>query len=285
MHAIHSLIVDLTLITIYAGITTLLCKKFKQPIVLGYVLAGIFAGPYFDLLPTVRDKEDLTLWADIGVIFLLFGLGLEFSFKKMLNVGKAAMITANANIIFMLFIGYNTGLMLGWSTMDSFFLGSMISMSSTTIIIKAFDDLNIKKQKFTDLVFGVLIVEDLVGILLLVLLPTIALGKTIDGIELGLSTLKLVFFLMFHYRNLSGSDVSGKNPKVLNRRNASPHHRKPLLRYGSAGNVLRLFLRTWSIHHGVYSRRNGTHRQNRKEPPAAQRFFWRSIFRFCRHDG
>ena len=94
MHAIHSLIVDLTLITIYAGITTLLCKKFKQPIVLGYVLAGIFAGPYFDLLPTVRDKEDLTLWADIGVIFLLFGLGLEFSFKKMLNVGKPPMPTS-----------------------------------------------------------------------------------------------------------------------------------------------------------------------------------------------
>ena len=196
MHTIHSLIIDLTLITIYAGITTLLCKKFKQPIVLGYVLAGIFAGPYFDLLPTVKDKEDLTLWADIGVIFLLFGLGLEFSFKKMINVGKAAMITANANIIFMLFLGYNTGLMLGWSTMDSFFLGSMISMSSTTIIIKAFNDLNIKKQRFTNLVFGVLIVEDLVGILMLVLLPTIALGKTINGLALGLSTLKLIFFLI-----------------------------------------------------------------------------------------
>ncbi len=196
MHAIHSLIVDLTLITIYAGITTLLCKKLKQPIVLGYVLAGIFAGPYFNLLPTVTDKEDLTLWADIGVIFLLFGLGLEFSFKKMLNVGKAAMITANANIIFMLFLGYNTGLLLGWSTMDSFFLGSMISMSSTTIIIKAFDDLNIKKQKFTDLVFGVLIVEDLVGILLLVLLPTIAMGNNINGAELAVSTLKLIFFLI-----------------------------------------------------------------------------------------
>ncbi len=196
MHAIHSLIIDLTLITIYAGITTLLCKKFKQPMVLGYVLAGIFAGPYFDLLPTVKDKEDLTLWADIGVIFLLFGLGLEFSFKKMLNVGKAAMITANANIIFMLFLGYNVGLLLGWSTMDSFFLGSMISMSSTTIIIKAFNDLNIKKQRFTDLVFGVLIVEDLVGILMLVLLPTIALGSTINGIALGLSTLKLIFFLI-----------------------------------------------------------------------------------------
>lgn len=196
MHSINSLIVDLTLITIYAGITTLLCKKLKQPLVLGYVLAGIFAGPYFNLLPTVSNKDDLTLWADIGIIFLLFGLGLEFSFKKMLNVGKAAMITANANILFMLFLGYNTGLLLGWSTMDSFFLGSMISMSSTTIIIKAFNDLNIKKQKFTDLVFGVLIVEDLMGILMLVLLPTIAMGKKIDGVALGLSVLKLVFFLI-----------------------------------------------------------------------------------------
>lgn len=196
MHSINSLIVDLTLITIYAGITTLLCKKLKQPLVLGYVLAGIFAGPYFNFLPTVSNKEDVTLWADIGIIFLLFGLGLEFSFKKMLNVGKAAMITANANILFMLFLGYNTGLLLGWSTIDSFFLGSMISMSSTTIIIKAFNDLNIKKQKFTDIVFGVLIVEDLMGILMLVLLPTIAMGNSINGTELGLSVLKLIFFLI-----------------------------------------------------------------------------------------
>ncbi len=196
MHGIHSLIVDLTLITIYAALITLLFKKLKQPTVLGYILAGIFAGPSLAFLPTVTDKANLSLWADIGVIFLLFGLGLEFSFKKMMNVGKAAMITANANILFMLFLGYNTGLLLGWSTTDSFFLGSMISMSSTTIIIKAFDDLNIKKQKFTDLVFGVLVVEDLVGILLLVLLPTIALGSTINGGELVLSTLKLIFFLV-----------------------------------------------------------------------------------------
>ncbi len=196
MHAIHPLIIDLTLIMIYAGITTFLCKKFKQPIVLGYVLAGILAGPYFNLLPTVKDKADLTLWADIGVIFLLFGLGLEFSFKKMVNVGKSALITSSLNIVIMLFIGYNTGLLLGWSTMDSFFLGSMISMSSTTIIIKAFNDLNIKKQRFTDLVFGVLIVEDLVGILMLVLLPTIAMGNNIDGLGLAISASKLIFFLI-----------------------------------------------------------------------------------------
>ncbi|MBR1647995.1 MAG: cation:proton antiporter [Alphaproteobacteria bacterium] len=196
MHSIHSLIVDLTLITIYAGITTLIFKKLKQPTVLGYVLAGILAGPYFSFVPTVTDKVNLNVWADIGVIFLLFGLGLEFSFKKMMNVGKSALITANTVILFMLFLGYNTGLLLGWSVMDSFFLGSMISMSSTTIIIKAFKDLNIKKQKFTDLVFGVLVVEDIMGILMLVLLPTIALGNTIDSKELVLSTAKLAFFLV-----------------------------------------------------------------------------------------
>ena len=196
MHAIHALIIDLTLITIYAGITTLIFKKLKQPTVLGYILAGIFAGPFFNFVPTVSDKENLTLWADIGVIFLLFGLGLEFSFNKMINVGKSAMITATANIFFMLFLGYYTGLLLGWPVIDSFFLGSMISMSSTTIIIKAFDDLNVKKQRFTDLVFGVLIVEDIVGILLLVLLPTIALGSTINSEELAFSTAKLIFFLV-----------------------------------------------------------------------------------------
>ena len=196
MHSINSLILDLTLITIYAGITTLIFKKLKQPTVLGYVLAGIFAGPYFGLVPTVTDRANLEVWADIGVIFLLFGLGLEFSFKKMMNVGKSALITANTNILFMLFLGYNTGLLLGWSIMDSFFLGSMISMSSTTIIIKAFEDLNIRKQKFTDLVFGVLVVEDIMGILMLVLLPTIALSSTINGKELAQSIAKLAFFLV-----------------------------------------------------------------------------------------
>lgn len=196
MHNLHPLITDLTLITVYAAITTLIFKKLKQPMVLGYILAGIFAGPYFNLVPTVTDRANLALWADIGVIFLLFSLGLEFSFKKMISVGKSAMITATLNIFLMLFVGHYIGLFLGWSTMDSFFLGSMISMSSTTIIIKAFDDLNIKKQKFTDLVFGVLVIEDIMGILLLVLLPTVALGSQINGEALGLSTLKLLFFLI-----------------------------------------------------------------------------------------
>ncbi len=196
MHGLPTLITDLALITICAGIITLLFKWLKQPVVLGYVLAGILAGPHIHFLPTVVDKENITIWADIGVIFLLFGLGLEFSFKKIVNVGKAAMITANANIFFMLFIGYNTGLLLGWTPMDSLFLGGMISMSSTTIIIKAFEELGLKKERFTELVFGVLVVEDLVGILLLVLLPTVALSNSVNGGALALSTSKLVFFLV-----------------------------------------------------------------------------------------
>ncbi len=196
MHGIPTLITDLTLITIYGALITLLFKWMKQPVVLGYIIAGILAGPHFNALPTVTDNENIKIWADIGVIFLLFSLGLEFSFKKIVNVGKAAMITANANILFMLFLGYNMGLMLGWTTTDSLFLGGMISMSSTTIIIKAFEELNLKKMKFTDLVFGVLVVEDMVGILLLVLLPTIALSNSVDSAELLLSTSKLIFFLV-----------------------------------------------------------------------------------------
>ncbi len=199
MSELPGLIRDLALISIYGGLTTLLFKWLKQPVVLGYILAGILAGPSIDIMPTIVDKENITIWADIGVIFLLFSLGLEFSFKKIVNVGKAAMITANANILFMLFLGYQTGLLLGWSTTDSLFLGGMISMSSTTIIIKAFEELNLKKQAFTDLVFGILVVEDVVGILLLVLLPTIAVGKNVDGWELIFSTLKLGFFLVLWF--------------------------------------------------------------------------------------
>lgn len=196
MHSLPPLIVDLAIISLYAGLTTLLFKKLKQPLVLGYVIAGILAGPALGIFPSVTDSTNIKLWADIGVIFLLFGLGLEFSFKKMMNVGKAGLITATFNIIFLMFLGYLTGIGLGWSQTDSLFLGGMISMSSTTIIIKAFDDLQLKKKRFTELVFGVLVVEDVVGILLLVLLPMITLSDSIDAWQLIGNTLKLSFFLV-----------------------------------------------------------------------------------------
>lgn len=196
MHGLDPLVYDLMLISVYAAITTLIFKKLKQPIVLGYIVAGIFAGPYMHFLPTVSDQDNISIWGDIGVIFLLFSLGLEFSFNKMVQVGKSALFTASLNIFTLMFCGYYVGLFLGWSTLDSFFLGSMISMSSTTIIIKAFDDLNIKKQKFTDLVFGELVIEDMLGILMLVLLPTIALGKGLDGGVLWVNAVKLLTFLV-----------------------------------------------------------------------------------------
>lgn len=199
MHALPALISDLALIMICAGVITVICKKLKQPVVLGYILSGMIVGPHIILTPTAVDKENIQLWADIGVIFLLFSLGLEFSFKKIVNVGKSAIITASTNILFMLIIGYNVGLQLGWSTTESLFLGGMISMSSTTIIIKAFDELNLKAEKFTDLVFGVLVVEDVVGILLLVLLPAISIGKNVSGIEMLISTGKLAFFLVLWF--------------------------------------------------------------------------------------
>ena len=196
MTELPSLIRDLALISIYAAVVTLVFKKIKQPVVLGYILAGILIGPYCKISPTVIDLDNIKIWADIGVIFLLFGLGLEFSFKKIVNVGKSAMIAANANILFMLFLGYQVGLFLGWSTTDSLFLGGMISMSSTTIIIKAFEELNLKRQPFRDIVFGILVVEDLVGILILVLLPTVAVGKTVNGLDVLYSIVQMGFFLV-----------------------------------------------------------------------------------------
>ncbi len=199
MNQLPTLISDLALIMICAGATTILFKYLKQPVVLGYILAGMIVSPHFELFPSTADKDNIHIWADIGVIFLLFSLGLEFSFKKIINVGKSAIITAGANILFMLLIGYQVGLGLGWSTTESLFLGGMISMSSTTIIIKAFEELALKEQKFTDLVFGVLVVEDVVGILLLVLLPTISIGKSVDGLEMLFNTSKLVFFLVLWF--------------------------------------------------------------------------------------
>ncbi len=199
MNQLPTLISDLALIMICAGATTILFKYLKQPVVLGYILAGMIVSPHFELFPSTADKDNIHIWADIGVIFLLFSLGLEFSFKKIINVGKSAVITAGANILFMLLIGYQVGLGLGWSTTESLFLGGMISMSSTTIIIKAFEALELKGQKFTDLVFGVLVVEDVVGILLLVLLPTISIGKSVDGLDMLFNTSKLVFFLVLWF--------------------------------------------------------------------------------------
>lgn len=199
MSHLPTLIADLALILISASIITLLFKWLKQPLVLGYIVAGLLAGPYVHIFPTVGDIANINIWAEIGVVFLLFALGLEFSFKKLINVGSTAFITATTEVISMLLIGYMVGYLLGWGTMNSIFLGGMLSMSSTTIIIKAFDDLGLRSQRFTGIVFGTLVVEDLIAILMMVLLSTMAVSKDFVGEELLVSVLKVVFFLILWF--------------------------------------------------------------------------------------
>ena len=184
MSQIPSLISDLAVILISAGLVTLLFKWLKQPVVLGYIVAGILAGPSITQIPTVTNIESIRIWADIGVIFLLFALGLDFSFKKLMKVGGTAVIGAITIVIGMMTLGYTTGLSLGWGHMNSLFLGGMLSMSSTTIIFKAFDDMGLRNQRFAGVVFGILVVEDLFAVLLMVLLSTLAVSKHVEGIFL-----------------------------------------------------------------------------------------------------
>jgi len=193
------LIADLGLILAAGGITTIIFKRIKQPLVLGYILAGLLVGPHFKFIPTVSDNANITIWAEIGVIFLLFSLGLEFSFKKLVKVGGSSSITALVEIIGMSLIGYFVGNLMGWKTMDSIFLGAVLSVSSTTIIIRAFDELGVKHKKFANLVFGALIVEDLAAILIMVLLTTVAVSQQFAGTEMLISILKLSFFLILWF--------------------------------------------------------------------------------------
>ena len=199
MSDLAPLIADLALILICAGLMTLLFKKLKQPLVLGYIVAGFLASPHFSFLPSVTDGESIHLWADIGVIFLLFALGLEFSIKKILKVGGPAIIAALTIIIGMVFLGFTVGKASGWSRMDSIFLGGMIAMSSTTIIYKAFDDLGLLQKKFTGLVLSILILEDILAVVLMVLLSTMAVSNSLEGGEMLRSILKLAFFLVLWF--------------------------------------------------------------------------------------
>ena len=178
MH-LPGIINDLALILMTAGVVTLVFRRLKQPVVLGYLLAGFLVGPHFIHTPTVSDAPNVQVWSEIGIIFLLFALGLEFSFKKLAKVGGSASITASIEVIFMVAIGYVTGQALGWSAMDSLFLGGVLAISSTTIIIRAFEEVGVKGRGFVSLVFGVLIVEDMIAILLLVLLSTVAVTQSL----------------------------------------------------------------------------------------------------------
>ncbi len=194
MH-LPELISDLAIILLTGGIVTVIFRKLNQPLVLGYILAGFLIGPYMPFFFTVTDSVSIKTWSEIGVIILMFGLGLEFNLHKLISVGGTGVITALTEVSGMLLVGYAVGQALGWSSMDSLFLGGMLSMSSTTIIIKAFDDLKLRKERFAQLVFGTLVIEDIAGIFMMIVLSTISVGQSVSGAELGVKLLMLVLYL------------------------------------------------------------------------------------------
>ena len=194
MH-LPELISDLAIMLLTAGVVTVIFKKIKQPLVLGYIVAGFLIGPYMPFFFTVADSASISTWSEIGVIVLMFGLGLEFNLHKLAQVGGTAIITALTEVGGMLLIGFGVGQLLGWGIMDSVFLGGMLSMSSTTIIIKAFDELGVRNQGFAQLVFGTLVIEDIAGIFMMIILSTLSVSQSISGGALAMKLALLVLYL------------------------------------------------------------------------------------------
>ena len=199
MADIPFLVKDLALILMVAGIVTIIFKKLKQPLVLGYIVAGFLVSPHMPYTMSVIDETDIKTWADIGVIFTLFSLGLDFSFKKIVKMGASPIIATIVIVFSMMMLGISIGHGFGWSKMDSIFLGGMLAMSSTTIIYKAFDDMGLRQQKFAGMVMSVLILEDILAIVMMVMLSAIAGGNNPDGEQMIGSVIKIAFFLVLWF--------------------------------------------------------------------------------------
>lgn len=187
---------DLAFIMMVAGIVTILCHQFKQPVILGYITAGILLGPHVPVFLPIEDKNAVKTLAEIGVIFLMFSLGLEFSIRRLFRVGLAALLAAVGEIVFMMLIGYGIGQFFGWSSIDSLFLGAMIAISSTTIIVKALHELHMQHEKFAQLIFGILIIEDILAIAILTLLSSLALTGSIHAADALVTLGQLLVFLV-----------------------------------------------------------------------------------------
>jgi len=194
-----NLVRDLALILISAGIFTIISKALKQPLILGYIIAGFLIGPNISFFPGISSTEAVNEWSEIGIVFLMFGLGLEFSFKKLMAVGSSAIVTASTKFLGVFVIGFVVGQALGWSTMECTFLAGLLSMSSTMVVIKSYDDMKLKDKPWAGMVFGTLVVEDLIAILLMVLLSTMAVSQKFEGGEMLMNIAKLVFFLILWF--------------------------------------------------------------------------------------
>ncbi|MCL1809468.1 MAG: cation:proton antiporter [Clostridiales bacterium] len=196
MPGLDRIIVDLALILVTAGVTTLIFKKIKQPVVLGYIVAGFLVGSNFRWFPNVYDFEHIHIWAEIGIVFLMFALGLEFSLQKLTKLGGSVVITTLAVVLAMICVGYAVGELMGWSDMDSIFLGGMICISSTMIILKAYEEYNLKGEKFAHLAMGVLIMEDLVAIFIMIILSTLAVSREVSGLSMLFQISILLLYLV-----------------------------------------------------------------------------------------
>ena len=189
------MVADLALILVASGIVTIIFRKLKQPVVLGYIVAGFLISPNFDYLPTVVDQADISAWGDVGVIFLMFGLGLEFSFKKLGQVGGSAFTVAATVMAMMILVGAGIGALMGWDKMDCIFLGGMISMSSTMIILKSFEEYNLMRERFAQMVLGALVIEDIGGIFMLVILSAISVGRNVSGVAMAQQIIIMLIYL------------------------------------------------------------------------------------------
>ena len=256
MSHLPTLITDLALILASAGLMTLIFKRLKQPSVLGYIVAGILAGPHITLTPTVIDSGNIQTWADIGVVFLLFALGLEFSFKKLMKVGGPAIIAALTIIVGMVVLGFIVGVAMGWKQMDSIFLGGMLAMSSTSIIYKAFEDLGLRTQRFTGLVFGILVIEDLVAIVLMVMLSTMAVSKNFEGMEMVYRETLVLFAVVVPDRDLYYSYFFQAYPFADGRRDLADRLSRFVFPDGSVRYSRRFLFCFGGFRDGVYSGRD-----------------------------
>jgi len=196
MHAVELFIQDLAVIMLIAGVVTVVFNRFKQPVVLGYIVAGVIIGPHTPPFNLIQDDKTVHILSELGVIFLLFSLGLEFSLKKLAKVGATAVVAAVAEIMLMIWIGYEIGIYFGWKTMDAVFLGAMLAVSSTTIIVKALNELGMKNEKFAQIIFGILIVEDILAIGMIALLSGIATSGSVDSGEVVNTVGKLLLFMV-----------------------------------------------------------------------------------------
>ena len=194
-----NLVRDLAIILISAGIFTIISKALKQPLILGYIVAGFLIGPGITFFPGVSSMESVHQWSEIGIIFMMFGLGLEFSLKKLMKAGTAAIITSASKLIGMFLIGFLLGQAMGWTTMESMFLGGMLPMSSTIVIVKSYDEMGLKQKPFAPIVFGTLIIEDIMGIIMMVLFSMIAVSNKFAGADLVGALAKLAFCLILWF--------------------------------------------------------------------------------------